>query len=179
MINIPDIIKIEFRDNDNNPLFQDNILIGIKTFAIHKNNIDVSPFVTDRNGTITILKKDLQELANESISLGLMDYTSLETAKENIEIYYIGITNLEHRISYIEKVIKNSLYLKQSEMWGDKLNKFDKEMALIEKRNVELLAQYSNSFNLTSNINADTILISDLWDKPETERHYVCRVNFG
>lgn len=179
MINIPDTIKIEFQDNDNSPLFQDNILVGIKTFATHKNNIDVSPLVTDKNGTITILKKELKELSNQYISLGLMDYTSLESAKENIEIYFIGTLNLGNRIRYIEQLIKNSHYLKQLEIWGNKLNKFDKEMALIEKRNIELLEQYSNSFNATSNIKMDTILVSDLWDKPEAERHYICRLNFG
>jgi hypothetical protein len=178
MINIPDKISIEFQDSDNKALFQENVLVGIKTFATHKNDIDISPFATDKNGTITIYKQDLQSLAMEYISLGLMDYTSLDSAKENVEIYFIGVTNLEHRISYLEKLVKNSRYLKQSELWGDKLGKLDKEMALIEKRNVELLKQYTNSFNLTTNVKADTILIADKWDTPELERHYVCRTKF-
>ena len=176
MINIPKKIIIEFQDKENRPLHQDNILFGIKTSATRKNNIDISPFATNKNGSATIFKEDFQKLANEYIYLGIMDYTSLDSANENIQIYFIGRKNLENRISYLEKLVKNTRYLKQSEMWGDKLGKFDKEMALIEKRNVELLNQYITSFNMTTNIKTDTQLISDLWDKSEPERHYVCRL---
>src|ERR1700744_3679792 len=56
---IPDLINIEFRDQDDKPLYQENILIGIKTIASHKNNINISPFLSDKKGYLRITKDQI------------------------------------------------------------------------------------------------------------------------
>lgn len=58
---IPDKIQIDFFDSNNNPLHQDKILIGIRTFANHKNDIDLSPFLTDSLGSLTITSADIKK----------------------------------------------------------------------------------------------------------------------
>jgi hypothetical protein len=123
---IPDKIQIDFFDGDNNPLRQDRILIGIRTFANHKNDIDLSPFLTDSSGSVTITSADIKERFDNFVSYGLMDYSSLETAKPKIEIYFWGNKNLDRYISYWTKLLSGKKDLKQFEMWGDQLGKLQK-----------------------------------------------------
>jgi hypothetical protein len=169
---IPDKIQIDFFDGNNNPLRQDKILIGIRTFANHKNDINLSPFLTDSSGSVTITSVDIKERFDNFVSYGLMDYSSLETAKPKIEIYFWGNKSLDRYISYWTKLLSGKKDLKQFERWGDQFGKLQKEFAKIEQKEREELKLYETSFNKSTKISDDLILVSDSWDKQNTELKY-------
>jgi hypothetical protein len=162
---IPDKIQIDFSDEENNPLQQDKILIGIRTFANRKNHIDLSPFLTDQNGIIRITSQDIKNNFDNFISYGLMDYSSLESAKPEIEIYFWGKKNLNRYINYWTKILENKNALKQFEKWGNKLGKREIESAKIEQKEREELKILQTCFNGTTNYFDDIIIIKDNWDR--------------
>lgn len=174
---IPDKIEINFLDGNNNPLQQDKILIGIKTFANHKNNINLSPFFTDISGSVTITSADIKERFENVVSYGLMDYSSLETAKPKIEIYFWGNKSLDRYISYWTKLLSGKKDLKQFEIWGDQLGKLQNEFAVIEAREREELKLYETCFNRTTTVSDDFILVNDSWDKQNTELKYKVKLD--
>ena len=174
---IPDRIQIDFLDGNNNPLQQDKTLVGIRTFANHKNDIDLSPFLTDISGSLTITSADIKERFDNFVSYGLMDYSSLETAKPNIEIYFWGNKSLDRYINYWTKLLSGKKDLKQFEMWGDKLGKLQKEFAKIEQREREELRIYETCYNKTTKFSDDIILVKDSWDKPNSELKYKVKLD--
>src|SRR5438046_1501649 len=97
---LPEKIEIQFYDKAGRPFRQEKLLIGIKTFATYKNNIDFSPFLSDENGLITITQDELKQTADNFITYGLMDYGSLESAKPNVEIYFWGNDSLKKYLDY-------------------------------------------------------------------------------
>jgi len=169
---IPDKIQIQLVDANGNSFHQDKILIGIKTFANHKNNINISPFLSDKNGIITITATDIKNAVDNFISYGLMDYSSLESAKPEIQIYYWGTESLDRYINYWTELLENATDLKQFEIWGDKLGKRELENANIERREREELELYATCYNNTMNQKSDIIIIKDNWDKPNAELNY-------
>ena len=169
---IPDKIQIDFLDGNNNPLRQNRILIGIRTFSNHKNDIDISPFLTDSSGSVTITSVDIKERFDNFVSYGLMDYSSLETAKPKIEIYFWGNKSLDRYISYWTKLLSGKKDLKQFEMWGDQLGKLQKESAKIEQKEREELKLFETCFNKTTKISDDLILVNDSWNKQNSELKY-------
>jgi hypothetical protein len=169
---VPDKIQIDFLDNNNNPLQQDKILIGIRTFANHKNDIDLSPFLTDSSGSLRITSAEIKDRFDNFVSYGLMDYSSLETAKPKIEIYFWGNKSLEKYINYWTKLLSGKNDLKQFEIWGEQLGKLQKEFAKIERREREELSLYETCYNRTTKFSNDLILVKDDWDKPNSELKY-------
>lgn len=169
---IPKKIKIEFLDAKGNPIHQDKILIGIKTIANHKNNISISPFLSDKNGIIIITAADIKNTVDNFISYGLMDYSSLESAKPEIEIIYWGTERLDRYINYWTELLENSTDLKQYEMWGDKLGKRERENAEIERRERQELELRTTCYNRTVKQKSDIAIIKDNWDKPNAELNY-------
>src|SRR3569833_3312155 len=91
---IPERINIELRNKKDEPLHQPNIFIGIRTMAFHTNDIDLSPFLSDAEGRLSITKDQIEEAADNFISYGLMDYVPLIYAKPGIEIYFKGSKNI-------------------------------------------------------------------------------------
>ena len=174
---IPDKIQIDFFDGNNNPLQQDRILIGIRTFANHKNDIDLSPFLTDSSGSVTITSEDIKERFDNFVSYGLMDYSSLETAKPKIEIYFWGNKSIDRYISYWTKLLSGKKDLKQFEMWGGQLGRLQKELAQIEQREREELKLYETCFNRTTKVSDDLVLINDSWEKQNTELKYKVKLD--
>jgi hypothetical protein len=174
---IPDKIQIDFFDGNDNPLRQDSILIGIRTFANHKNDIDLSPFLTDSSGSVTITSADIKERYDNFVSYGLMDYSSLETAKPKIEIYFWGKKSLDRYISYWTNLLAGKKDLKQFEMWGDQLGKLQKEFAKIEQTEREELKLYETCFNRTTKVSDDLILVNDSWDKQNNELKYKVKLD--
>lgn len=162
---IPDKIQIDFLDAENNPLRQDKILIGIRTFANRKNDIDLSPFLTDKNGTIKITFQDIKNNFDNFISYGLMDYSSMESAKPEIEIYFWGKKSLDSYINYWTRILENKDDLKQFEKWGNKLGKREIESAKIERREREELKIFLTCFNRTIKKYDDIIIVKDNWDR--------------
>lgn len=169
---IPENIQIDFFDSENNPIRQEGILIGIKTRANRKNDINLTPFLTDKDGRITITAKDIKECSDNFISYGIMDYSSLESAKPEIEIYLWGKSNLENFIIFWSRILENKTDLKQFEKWGDKLGQRDIESAQIEKREREEFELFKNCHNWNMNIKEDFVLLRDTWDKSSNLREY-------
>jgi len=169
---IPDIIRLEITDKSGDPFRQENILVGIKTFATHKNDIDISPFLSDKEGHITINKEQLSHRADIFISYGLMDYVSLAYAKPGIQIYFWGNNSLDRYINYWSTLINHKKNRKQTEMEIKLLKKFEKDFAEIEKRETEELKIFSSCFNRTTNQKHDIVLVADIWDKSCAEKNY-------
>jgi len=169
---IPDIIRLEITGKTGDPFRQENILVGIKTFATHKNDIDISPFLSDKEGGITITKEQLSHRADIFISYGLMDYVSLIYAKPGIQIYFWGNNRLDHCISYWSSLLNHKKNRKQTEMEIKLLKRFEKDFAEIEKRETEELEIYSSCSNRNTTQKEDIILVSDIWDKPCAEKIY-------
>lgn len=169
---LPDVIHIDFHDKHSNSLRQENILIGIRTFATHKNDINISPLLSDKNGHITITKEQLQNRADIFISYGIMDYGSLDSAKPDIQIYFWGNDSIDRYVNYWEMILKNKKDKQQHEMWGDIMGKFAKQSAELEIREREDLNAFETCFNRTTKQRNDITLISDTWDKPAKEKNY-------
>jgi hypothetical protein len=169
---IPDKITIEFLDNNGDLINQDNILIGIQTHANRKNDIKLAPFLTDKNGLIMITKQDLFDKADVFISYGLMDYSSLDSAKQNIEIYFYGVSDIIKHLDYWDNILAKSKYLKQYEHFGDKLGKHDIEMAMIEKRERIEYDLYKDSYNLKTKILSNILIVSDVWNGSDMDKNY-------
>ncbi len=169
---LPDIIDIDFIDKTGRQLKQANILVGIHTFASRKNNIKLWPFLSDQEGHITIRKEDLENRANIFVSYGLMDYSSLETAKPDIQFYFWGTDSIDLYINHWTTVLKNKNDKQQYEQWGDMMGKFAKQDAEIEIREREDLHKFETCFNRFSKVKKDIILAKDLWNQHSRERHY-------
>ena len=169
---IPDIIRIKLLDKHGNPLKQGNILIGIHTFATHKNNIDVSPFLSDKTGQFVITKDQIKKRADIFISYGIMDYGSLESARPDIEIYFWGNKSLDRYINYWTMILGNKKTRVKTEMEIKLLGHLEREFAEIDKRETEELEIYSKCFNGQINLSDDVVLVTDHWNKPEDEKIY-------
>jgi hypothetical protein len=171
-LNLPDKIEIQFYDKADKPLRQDNLLVGIRTFATHKNDIDLSPFLSDTNGLITITQDDLKQNADNFISYGIMDYGSIESAKPDIEIYFWGNDSLTKYLDYWTSLLASKKDLKNYEKWGDTLGKRDREAAIIEKQEREIYAKFNTCFNRQTNIKKNLTLVKDTWDGTQTTKIY-------
>ena len=169
---IPDIIKIDLVDKQGNPLRQKNILIGIHTFATHKNNIDISPFLSDTNGQFIITKENLKKRADIFTDYGVMDYGTLESAKPDIQVYYWGNKSLDRYIKYWTMILKNKRTRVKTEMEIRLLGHLEERFAEIENREVNDLEIFSTCFNRQTKIETDIILIEDRWDTSQDEKAY-------
>ena len=169
---IPDIIHIVFNDKIGNSLRQENILVGIHTFATYKNNIDIAPFLSDKNGQLTITKHQVQERVDDFISYGLMDYASVESAKPNIQIYFWGNDRLDRYILYWSSLLDDKKHRKQTivDLATGKPREMD--FSDLRKKEAQNLQVYSSCLNRTSNQRQDLILIEDIWDEPVSEKNY-------
>ncbi|HMG83564.1 MAG TPA: hypothetical protein VK559_11060 [Ferruginibacter sp.] len=176
---IPDLIKINIQDQNGNLFKQENILLGIKTIATHKNDIDLSPFLTDSQGYITITKEQIKNRADIFISYGLMDYVGLEYAKPNIQIYYWGNDNLDKSITHWKQILNNKKNKPQNKNTESIMREFAKQFAEIEIRESEELNLFENSFNLKTKQRQDIILIEDQWDAPIKEKTYTLTLSIG
>jgi hypothetical protein len=174
---IPEKIIIELKDQNGNSFNQKNILFGIKTFANRRNDIELSPFISNENGVITITKNDIEKNLENFYSYGLMDYSSIESAKPEIEIYYWGNKNLENYLKYWSKILEGKADLKQYEIWGEKLGKRESESAKIEKRERDEMEIYSSCKNREFKQIENVTILKDNWGKPKTELNYIIEFN--
>ena len=185
---IPEKIEIQLVDALDKPICQDKILVGIRTFANHKNSIDLSPFLSDENGIIKITADNIKERCEISVSYGLMDYSELESAKPFIEIYYWGNTSLNRYIDYWAKILEEKKDPKRFEKtwgeklanaWKDKLTELESEFVAIEKRERQELKIFESCYNRKASQIEDVVLIEDKWDKPNKELNYHAAITFN
>ena len=181
---IPDLIQIEliihrvnfftryFRKSNGKAFKQDNILLCIKTIANHKNNVELSPFLSDKSGRVIITKKQLIKRKDLFISYGLMDYQSIESAKPDIEICLMGKLSLEKEITYLKTILQNKTDLALHKKLGNKIGKQVIKSAEIERQERENLHIFENCFNHNLKYENDVKLISDKWDNHSTIKNY-------
>ena len=174
---LPDKITIEILDVDNYPILQKGVLIGIRTFANYDSDIDVSPFLTDKNGMISITADDIRKRADNFISYGEADYSTLESAKPEIEIYYWGKNSLEKHIKYWTKILSNKKDHTQFDMWAEQLGNLKNKFASIEANEKEALEVYSTAHNRKAGLLDDITLMEDTWDKPNAVLNYKLNVD--
>jgi len=83
---LPDRIIVKLVKQRQQDVTIDNILLYIKTNARHKNDFNLGPFVSDKNGIITITKNDLDNEVTATYESGLMDYSSIENSYSFVEL---------------------------------------------------------------------------------------------
>jgi hypothetical protein len=169
---LPGTVFIDFFDKNGSPVLQENILVGIHTFSTRKNNIDLSPFLSDKEGRITITKGQLENQANIFISHGIMDYCSLESARPDIQIYFWGNNSIDRWIDYRNMALKNKKDGHQYKQWDDVMEKLAKPRAEFEIREQKEFQQFEQCFNRKTKQQQDIILVTDTWDKPVEVKHY-------
>jgi hypothetical protein len=172
---IPEYITIELRNKNEEPLHQANILLGIMTHASFRNDIDIYPLISDKKGIISLKKDQIIKMANEFISYGIMDYSSLESAKPDIELYFWGKRNINIYLGYeVDPQLERALRIS--------IPNFDVEH--YKKQRIEQMKEeknylaFKNSFNRLSDVENDLTLVQDLWDKPRKEVHYKITLPF-
>nr|WP_294944735.1 hypothetical protein [uncultured Mucilaginibacter sp.] len=166
---IPDRVIIEFTGNDGSPFKQENILIGIRTHASRKNDIDLSPFVTNTDGRIDISREEILKCADIFISYGLMDYIGLEYAKPHTEIYFLGNSRINIYLgTEIDPELEKSLstYIPDWDIVDYKQQSMERAK---DKDDYEL---YTNCYNRSTKIIDNVILAKDNWSKKQAEVFY-------
>lgn len=171
-LSIPDNINIDLIDSAGTPLRQSNILLGIQTFAIQKNNIDIYPFLSNSSGRVAITKEEIKQRADIYISYGIMDYAPLEYAQPHIQIYCWGNNRLDKCIKHWTNLLRNKRNSQMTELERKLLGDLPQRFIDIERRETEELEIFSSCFNRTTQWRQDILLISDSWDIPAKERNY-------
>ena len=169
---IPKIIHIEIVDKNGDPFRQENILIGIQSFATHKNDISLSPFLSDKVGRITITKEQIKYREYRCITYGLMDYVGVIYAKPDIEIYFWGNNKLDNYINYWGNLFSYRKSGEQAKRLNRLLGSVEFKSTDIHKEEEEEFDIYSTCFNRKTDQKEDIILVTDIWDKPMKERNY-------
>jgi hypothetical protein len=180
MLFIPDILKIELRDKSDRPLKRSDILLGIRTRATHKNDINISPLTSNDSGIIEVTADDIRRISDKFISGGLMDYSSLESAKPEIEIYYIGTISINKWASYLQETV---------DIWPDNKQQFVSENPNASKRllpdlekeieNTKLEIKFlTKSFNAKSSTQDDITLFRDIWNSPSKKKEVLIKLDF-
>lgn len=168
MLVLPKKITIQLKDQNKSDLKIKNIIISINTKSTLKNNIELFPFISDKNGTFNITKELLIKNIEKTINGGLMDYAPIETAYPTIKILVIDKTDILNRIEVLKKEINNVegnvkqlKEMKNSEEYSSLLK--DSKGILEELK--ERLIVYDNSYNKRNILNVEPII--DVWDKEQ------------
>ena len=113
---LPDKITVKLVKPEQQNISVENILLYIKTNARHKNDFHLGPFVSDKNGVITITKKDLNNEVTATYESGLMDYSSIENCFSFVELRLYDQNEIDKMIESRTKVW-NSLLKGEKERW--------------------------------------------------------------
>jgi len=163
MLVIPEHIEIQLTTSAGVPYKQSNVIVGIHSFATRKNDIELSPFISDKNGIITITKDQIIERARNFISYGIMDYNSLESAKSTVELFIWTKDKIQRYLNYWEPLVKENP-TKNLADW--QIRVMDKEMLAIQEREqneVELIKKSHNANSISKEFK-----IKMTWDGKET-----------
>lgn len=113
---LPDRITIKLVKPRQQDFSVDNILLYIKTNARHKNDFYLGPFVSNKNGVITITKNDLDNEVTATYELGLMDYSSIENSFSFVELRLYDQNEIDKMIESRTKAW-TSLLKGEKERW--------------------------------------------------------------
>ena len=173
MFILPEKITVNIVDKSGSPLCKSNILVGIKTFATTKNDIELSPFSSDDKGKIIITKQELLKLETEAINSALMDYALLNTAKPEVNIFLIDTEEVNKRINYLLELSKkqeaNAHYLKTS-IGNEQVGSLINDIKIVNDKISKELTIDLNSYNRKNKV--DSISIKANWQEHEKEYSY-------
>jgi hypothetical protein len=114
---LPDKVVLRLVDSASNPFRVANVLFFIHTFAKRKNDFTLGPFVTDREGVVTITKQDLLAETTAHYDSGLMDYDAVENCQPIVEIASMKPSEIETALEARTRIWRR-LLRGQSERWG-------------------------------------------------------------
>jgi carboxypeptidase C (cathepsin A) len=113
---LPDKITVKLIKQRQQDFPVDNILLYIKTSARHKNDFYLGPFVSDKNGVVTITKNDINNEVTATYESGLMDYSSIENSFTFVELRLYDQDEIDRMIQSRTKVW-TSLLKGEKERW--------------------------------------------------------------
>lgn len=177
MLVLPETVTIRLTDPSGNRLRKENVLIGIHTYATKRNNIELYPFLTDKDGEVVITRRELQDTADNYVAYGLMDYVRIEYANPRVQIYVWGIPEIRRYIDYWSEVLKKKASSDDSEdLLYAKLREEDRKYFMRES---EETTQKENAmldlFLICTNGDLDFRLVHNLevyWEGLETNPIY-------
>ena len=121
---LPDKVTIKLIKSPKDDFPVDNILLYIKTYARHKNDIHLGPFISDKHGIVTIKNKELENTINDTYDSGLMDYSSIENSFAFIEIRLYQQDEIKEMIKSRSK-FWTSLFKGEKERWDSSEHMID------------------------------------------------------
>jgi carboxypeptidase C (cathepsin A) len=130
---LPDKIEIRLVKFPTVTVSTDNVLVYIKTHASHKNDMYLGPYMSDKDGMVTMLKADLESDVEATYDSGLMDYSNVESSFSFVEI---RLYNQEE----IDRLIEN-----RTKVWTTLLKGEEKRWNSIEHL-VDTLKQSKNKY---------------------------------
>jgi hypothetical protein len=149
---LPDKITITLVNPRQEHFPIDNILLYIKTKAIHKNDFHLGPFASDKNGIITITKNDLDNEVAATYDSGLMDYSSIENSSALVELRLYDQKEINKMIESRTKTW-TSLLNGEKERWPsikhlvDALKKSNNHLLLLNDLTNSLRAEFDGRLN--------------------------------
>ena len=130
----------------------DNMLLYIKTYAKHKNDFYLGPFVSDKDGIITITKKELDNEITATYESGLMDYSSIENNFAFVELRLYDQDEISKMIESRTKAW-TSLLKGEKERWTslnhlvDTLKKSNNKLLLLYESTRRIRADFDGTQN--------------------------------
>jgi hypothetical protein len=160
---IPQKITIHLIDYHGQLCALGNVLFTIHLFARRKNDFHLGPYLSDKDGIVTITEGDLRHDIDATYDSGLMDYTSVEDCHALVEIQPNTVDDIKRAIHSRETVWTN-LLKGEKERWGSMQN---------------LLKTYRESSNHRLVLPAVFPRIRDEWDGIKPEYEYDFRINIS
>jgi hypothetical protein len=153
---LPEKVVLRLVDPEGGAFLIRNVLFLVHTFARHKNDFELGPFVSDADGIVTITKRELLAEANATYDSGLMDYRAVEECHPLVEIHAMEPQQVEKALEARTNVWKR-LLRGESERWTS-----------IE----ELRTVYRTSANNRVSVQP----LKSLWDGSQSEFEFVIPV---
>ena len=101
---IPDKVTVRLIKPRQQDFPVDNILLYIKTYARHKNDFCLGPFVSDQEGIISITKNEIEREVTATYESGLMDYSGIENCFTFVELRLYDQDEIDKMIKSRSKV---------------------------------------------------------------------------
>jgi hypothetical protein len=171
MLIIPESIKVQLTTNKGENFKQENIILGIQTYATRKNNIELSPFISNSDGIVLITKDQIIERAENFISYGIMDYSSLETAKPSVHLYVWTKEMVKQYLNYWEPIIAKNPVNKLKD-W--QISGMGSKLLSIQNEQRTEFNNYKNSYNLHSISNSSRVSLN--WDGTEKNSYTTLKI---
>ena len=158
-LSLPSSVCVELRLPDRSPLRMPKVLFAIQTFATHKNDISMFPFATEDDGVARITRDLMRAEISATYDSGLMDYASIESAYDMIEVRIASVSEIERVIESRSKSW-TSLLKGERERWKN----MDELLELLRSANNREL-DIPDALSLRPKVR-------DSWSDPTADKRY-------